>query len=302
MRRSIGRIRLIGLGLLVLAGLTRLAWAKIGLSTQFVDAVVEGMRPGRAYNLRELKGIPYTVKNRGDADAEVLVEVTIPKKEDLKEGYEAIPDPSWVTILPNRHRINPHSAAFSDIVIQLPDDKTLDGRHFQANIWAHMVGGGFLAAGVYSRIRFSVGPGPAALELEKRTKAMVTLNFDLWPTALYLVKARAGERYSAKKVEKKSFKLTNRADAPLEVVFKATSWSTQLGAMPEGYQSAEDLAWVKFKPAQIKVKPERVSEIEIVLEAPESLKGQKIGFLVQLSLPIGTVISNTHRVFVAFEP
>jgi hypothetical protein len=28
-------------------------------------ALLAGLKPGRSYNLRELKGVPYTVKNRG---------------------------------------------------------------------------------------------------------------------------------------------------------------------------------------------------------------------------------------------
>ena len=62
----------------VLVGCAAEARAVIGLSTQFVNVVMENLEPGRSYNLRELRGIPYTVKNRGDGAVDVIVEVTVP--------------------------------------------------------------------------------------------------------------------------------------------------------------------------------------------------------------------------------
>lgn len=273
------------------------AEAKIGLSSQFINVAIENLKPGRTYNLRELKGVPYTVKNRGDAPADVIVEVLVPEAKMVREPYAPIPDPTWVRINPDRYRLGPGDAGFSDLVISIPDDPALVGKHFHAVVWAHTVGTGLLQAGVKSDIRFSVGKGPETEAEDKRRAAMVELNYDLWPAALSLT-AEAGTSHDAKKKEKKSFKLTNRSEKELQLVVKAIPWQTTLVPLPAGYETAQDLSWVKFEPGRIEVEPESLKELKVVLDVPAELKGKKLAFLVQLSLPIGTIVGATHRIYV----
>ncbi|MBI4055117.1 MAG: hypothetical protein HY402_03175 [Elusimicrobia bacterium] len=276
-----------------------MAYAKIGLGTQFFDAVIENLEIGGVYNLRELRGIPYQVKNSGDAEAEVLVEVLQPEEKELKPEYEPIPDPSWIQILPERHRMPPHSKAFSDLVITIPEDPGLAGRHFQAVLWAHTVDTGLFGAGVRSRVRFSVGAGPETLKEERRRKAMVKLNFDIWPQTLYLSRVEAGEKYDVKKKEAKSLKVTNRSDELAEFVLESVAWEKALAeTLVPGYEAAADPGWLELQPKRFKVKPNSVREVKLFLRIPEEMGEKKIGFLIEARLPIGTVVSRSHRVFV----
>jgi len=280
--------------LLCLAGIGQ---AKVGLSSQFINVVLEGLKPGRSYNLRELKGIPYTVKNRGDGPVEVVLEVIPPEAKEMVAPYEAIPDPSWIQLSPSRAMLGAGQPAFSDLTIKLPDDPKLIGRHFHGVVWAHTLNTGFMAAGVKSNVRFSVGKGPETLAEDERQKAMVELNYELWPSALYVLQAKPGE-YDVKKQEKKSLKLTNRDDKPLVLNVRAAAW---VGSKPEGYETPEDVSWAKFVPDTVTVDEESLKDIKLMLDVPESLKGKKLAFLVQLSLPIGTVVNMSNRVFVQVE-
>ena len=282
------------------AALAAPAAAKIGLSSQFIDVEFEGLQPGKSYNLRELRGVPYTVRNRGDGTADVMVEAQIPKS--VAKPYEAIPDVSWIELNPGRLRIDPQSLGFSDIVIRVPDDAALKGRHFEVKLWAHTVGTGLLSAGVNSRLRFSVGPGPETVAQRELDAAVVTLNYDLWPAALHLGKAKVGERYDAKASESRAFMLTNRADKTLELVPQAVAWPTGAFPLPDGgWETRADLSWVKFEPSTATVEGFTVKEVRVVLDqAPADLKGRKLAFLVQLKLPNGMVVNQTHRGFVTF--
>jgi len=271
--------------------------AKVGLSSQFVDVVLENLKPGRSYNLRELKGIPYTVKNRGDERVEVVVEVISPAKAELLPSYEAIPDPSWIQVSPSRVTLGAGEPAFSDLTIKVPDDAKYIGRHFQGVVWAHTLNTGFMAAGVKSNVRFSIGKGPDTLAAEEKQKQMVELNYELWPSALYVTGAKPGS-YDVKKAEKKSLKLTNRDDKPLVLKVSAAPWA---GSKPEGYETPDDVSWVKFVPETVTVDEDSLKDIKLVLDVPEKLKGKKVAFLVQLALPIGTVVNMSNRVYVQIE-
>lgn len=278
---------------------TGTARAKVGLSSQFVDVVFEGLKPGRSYNIRELRGVPYTVKNRGDSPAAIIVEPALPHPKEVQAPYEAIPDPEWIKLSPNTMRIGPGEMGFSDIIITIPDDPKLEGKHFMVMLWAHTVGGGFFQTGVKSRVRFSIGPGPKTLERERQRKAMVQLNFDLWPSVMYIKDVEAGKRFDVKRKTKKVFKITNRNPDKIKLVPKAIGWPTS--SVPRGYERITDLSWVSFKPKKLKVKGYRVKDLRMILDPPESLKGKKIAFVVQLCLPIGTPISAGNRVFVTIK-
>ena len=272
--------------------------AKMGISTQFTDVVLAGLKPGLSYNLRELKGVPYTVKNRGDGVVTVQVDVVVPQRKEMIPPYEPLPDPGWVQVRPDRYRLGPGEPGFSDVIITLPDDPGLLGRHYAFALWGRTVDTGMLAGGVESRIRFSVGKSPESLAQEKAAKAMVDLNYDLWPTKLYVRGARPGGPYDVKKEEKRRFILTNRDDEKeLELVFDPLAWRPVFMPLPAGYEAVEDVGnWVRFEPKQVKVEPLSVAEVNMIVDVPERLRGKKVVFFVQLSLPIGVVVGATHAV------
>lgn len=287
-------------GILLCAPMT--AQATVGLSTQFVDVVLEGLKIGASYDIRALKGVPYTVKNRGTSEVLVQVESIMPDGRGIPKPYEPIPDPTWIRLSPSEMRIAPGSVGFSDLMITIPEDQSLIGRHFYATLWAHTADTGLLAAGVRTRLRFSVGPGPATLAAEKLAKAMVTLNYDLWPQAMYIRKAKAGKKFDVKKRLRKSFKLTNRGDEKIELKFNAIPWPKSGGrGLPQGYEYIKDLSWVMFEPKSLKVKPNSVSDLQVVFDAPKKFKGRKFAFILQVQLPIGTPVSASHLVFVSFD-
>lgn len=291
------RLKTAALAAAMMFGPASEAGAKVGLSSQFINVVLENLKPGRSYNLRELKGIPYTVKNRGDSPVEVVLEVIPPGEKEMVAPYEAIPDPSWLQLSPSRAILGAGEPAFSDLTIKVPDDPKYVGRHFHGVIWAHTLNTGFMAAGVKSNVRFSIGKGPETLAEEERQKQMVELNYELWPSALYVLQAKPGS-YDVKKAEKKSLKLTNRDDKELVLTVKAVPWS---GSKPEGYETPEDVSWAKFVPDTVTVDAESLKDIKLMLDVPESLKGKKVAFLVQLALPIGTVVNMSNRVYVQIE-
>jgi hypothetical protein len=274
--------------------------ADVGLGTQFTDAVIENLEPGGTYNLRELRGVPYSVTNIGDAEVEVEIEVEPPPTKLLQENYEPIPDPSWIRLLPAKHRIPAKGMAFSDIVIAVPADPALVGRHFQANIWVHTVGTGLLGTGLRSRVRFSVGPGPESLAKEKARKAMVDLNFEVWPSVLYVTDVPPGKRYDAGKKQGKSVTVTNRSNKPLELVLKVEKWNPHQQPLPEGHESG-DPAWVQIKPVKLKIKPFTVQEVKVTLDVPPEQAGKKLAYFLQAALPIGTVVSASNRIQVTVQ-
>ena len=104
--------------------------AVIGLSTRFVDVTLEYIEVGKSYNLRQLKNVPYTVKNKGDGPIDIKVDVLIPKKDELVAGYEPVPDPTWIQIVPNKFNVPGGQTAYAEMILQVVADSRTVAVHF----------------------------------------------------------------------------------------------------------------------------------------------------------------------------
>jgi len=277
--KTIMKITTVIAGIILLVLTSQQAIAKLGIISKFFDTVLENLQPGSFYNLRALKGIAYIIKNASNEMIDVVVEVQRPA--NAAEGYEPILDPSWVKIVPDRFKIRANENHFSDVILSIPDDPNLIGRHFHAKIWAHTAGRVGVSVGVRNRIRFSVGSrGPESLKREKRMKKMMSIDCSLDPPSQYVIGVKPGKEYDAKKEKNVSVKITNRASTSIKLELKCIKPSSR-AAFPYGYEPA-DISWLTIKPKVIKVKPLRIKEAKFYINIPDEEEnyGKKYAFFV----------------------
>lgn len=277
------------------------AYAKLGLAMRFGELVIEHAQVGRTYNLREALGLPLGVENRSTVEVEVLIEVEPPAPGTLAEGYEPIPDPAWLTALPRSMRIGAESVGFFDLLLTVPDDPKLVGRHFQAKVRARMGGTGFFGVGIENKLRFSVGPGPESLAEERKRKGMQRLDFDITPRDLYLSEVPLGRPYDAQAESKKSLRAANFAPEPLELRLQSAAWDGH--QPPPGYVPIPEPAWVGFRSSTVTVGPDAIERIVPVIRIPDAPehRGKKYAALVRTGLASGFWLDAPIRIYVATQ-
>ncbi|MDD5657212.1 MAG: hypothetical protein PHF00_08150 [Elusimicrobia bacterium] len=275
------------------------AQARIGLALRFGDVVIEGAAPGKTYNLREQVGLPFGVENRSDVEMEVVVEALIPNQHEIAAGYEAVPDPTWIKVVPERMTIGARAKAYFELLLTVPDDPALKGKHFQVIIYAHTGPAGLYAIGVRNKLRFSIGPGPATLAEEKRMKAMQRLDFDVTPKALYLNDVPVGVRYDVRKEQKKTIRVANYAEEPLRMALSVSPEWDRRFALPEGYEPMPDPSWLVFKSSIVVVAGGEIGQGLIELRVPDEagFKGKKYAAVVTAALEQGFWLDAPVRVF-----
>ncbi len=279
--------------LLVLA-LSPFAEAK-GIAVRFVDIVMEGVTPGTSVNLRVYKNLPLVVINTDDEDMDVAVDVVLPDAKEMKEGYEPIPDPTWIKVIPDRYHLGPRASASSDVIITVPDDPKHIGKHYEAIIWSHsdnknkhIPGGGvFLEVGMRSRVRMSIGTqGPASLARERALKKLATINtnFSVNPDNLFVSGIPQGKTVDLKAEKKASFKVINQSDDPVELKFKPAPPDPNIRPQA-GYEYVPDPKWVELTP-KMTIPGNAIKEIKAKVTVPEDpqYKGKKYMFLIQTTL------------------
>ena len=266
------RIGLIFLFLLVNVGKCELF--AIGLSTRFADIVLERMPAGQPYNLRVSKDLPYKIKNNSDEPTRVEIHIEQPKKI-LAEGYEPIPDPTWIRVVPNEFTLGGAEESYSDLIILVPEDEIYQGRHYQASIIANGISASAVNDGVAfgcalaSRIRFSVGTvGPEALQSLKRRNLLLELDFDLTPTRMHLMEITIGNTFDLKKEEKPVLKIVNRGSKKLKFNFRSVKVESKF-TTGEDYEPAPEPGWLKFKRSTKKVGSNKIKDVEMIFDIPE---------------------------------
>ena len=288
------------IAMLIVAGVSVNVECSIGLSTRFVDVTLENVVIGEIYNLRKIRKIPYAVTNRGDIPVEITVDVIIPPKESMSEGYEPIPDPSWIQLLPNTLKADAHRTAYAEIILRVPNDPVYANRHYQALVRSRTSNTGLFSASTRSRLRFSTGAGPESLKREAVRQAMMQLDFEVSPADLFVPVVQPGIPFNIKTSNPKKMMVTNRAESPMEMKFNSIPWSFTLFEMQGDYVAAPDPSWLKFVPETVVVDGESITKLEPVIQIPdeEVHYGKRYAFLVKVDIVLGVELDIYNRIYV----
>lgn len=274
----------------------------LGLAARFGDVVIENAKIGHTYNLREALKIPLAIENRSTVEVTVVVEFEKPEKKVLKESWEPIPDPSWLKSIPGELQIGPKAQGFFDLLLTIPDDPALNGRHFQATIKARTAGTGLFGVAVENKLRFSIGPGPDALKEEKRQKAMSRLDFDVSPKSIYLNDVPMGVKFDARAEQQKSIRVANYAPDPLSMKLTSAEWDTRL-YKPDGYEPIPDPSWITFKKDTQLIAPDQIGAFNVVVTIPndDKYRGKKFAALIRTGLSTGFWLDSPVSLFITVK-
>jgi hypothetical protein len=275
----------------VLMGAAPLPAGAAGMRTKFGEVVVQGLKIGQTYSLKDLVNLPYSVVNTGDEEVEILVSTLTPRADELKSGYAATPSSgSWVTLAQQRFVAAPQTEVASDITIAIPNDPALLGRRFQADIWARTRSPrGMLAAGMRSRLLIHVDSVPPTEdELKKKFtgRRLANLDFTLLPTHGTAQDVPLGVKLDLRKERKLGVKIINPNEQALHFRIRSIpNWESLLGR-PEGFEDAYDARWVKPAQDVVEVGPNSIVETALLLEIPDMPETRNKKFFFSIGVEV----------------
>lgn len=268
------------------------SWAGYSVGTKFADVIMEHVQPGKVYNLRTMRNLPYRVENRSNGEVELVVEPEIPSKDQLKPGYEAIPDPSWVKLVPRRLKLAAGEEGLVDVILQVPEGQDYVGHHFQAHITATTpepppgdVTALSFGIALSSRLRFSVGTaGPEEIRRLQKKGIYQMLNFTLEPDVQYV----PGYIDIGKSIDlsEKGVRLSLINRSPQNLNFKLMSVHAPGGmGAANGYEIG-DPKWLKVDSETLKVPGDSIKSTGLHVQLPNdpALRGRRFMLVVQAGL------------------
>jgi len=268
------------------------AQAKYNVATKFADVIMEFVNPGKVYNLRTMRNLPYRVSNQSDGPVDLSVQIELPPTEQLKPGYETIPDPSWVRLVPNRLKLAAGEEGLVDVILQVPEGSEYNGRHFQAHIVCQTaepppgeVTALTFGIALASRLRFSVASaGPEEIKRMQKKGIYQMLNFTLEPDMQYVPGFQPLNKLIALAETGTRLTLINRSPQKLTFSLKPVEAPGGMSP-PTGYELGNP-AWIKVITPQLVVPGDSIksSDLSLMLPNDPSLKGKRLMFVIQAGL------------------
>lgn len=259
------------------------AEAGAGLSTQAGEVLIENLKIGQTYNTRELVDLPLRVRNNGNETVDLEMKLHLPPENEVRRGYEPIPDISWVKLSKDFFTVGPGESAVADVIISIPDDEKYFNKRYQFNIWSHTLPGGkFIALGVDSRFLFTIVNVRADITEERYMELIGDINFSLLPHRLHINNLKLGKKYDIEKLTGVSFKLINPNER--KFTYKMTSLDTKkaLVNVTGGWEDCPDPSFLTFDKSEFTVGANEIKKIRVYLEFPDKkeYKGKKYLFII----------------------
>lgn len=259
-----------------------------GLTTPFGEVAVRNVAIGETYNLRELVGIPFRIINTAQTAEEVLVDPMVPEPgETIKEGYERIPDASWIRLTQREFILAPGQEGVADVIVSIPKDPRHLGRKYQAHIWSHVnPKGRFVVPGLKSRLLIHISPTVETKVRREQARALAqNLNFSLMPFTLTLDRFPLGSKIRVNERYGQGFKIINVNKVALKVEAESIPRRQSYFDRPEGFEDG-DAAWLRVRNPVLKAAPNSIEEIRMVLEIPErpEHRGKRFIFVIRAVL------------------
>jgi hypothetical protein len=266
-----------------------------GLRTTFVKVTLENLRIGNTYNIREMANLPLAVYNTGDEPVDLRVEATIPIKGELREGYEPVPDVSWIVIRQDSFMdMKPEAVAMTDVLVSIPDTEEHLGKSYQVMIWSHTVGEGLIACGLKSEILFSIS----------KTRDEPRGNFNVFPTEIHVKDVEIGSVYDVRKNGSGvTLKVFNLHDEEREFDVESIRVADSPLELDEGYLGCPDPHFLVLSDSAFTLGKHGEKEIEIDIAFPEDdeYTGKRYMFVIQTCMVDEPESGVYSKVYVSVE-
>ena len=131
-----------------------IVWAG-GLSCNWGEVLVNNLETGKSYDLGQYAAAPFTLTNNFDDEVPLNLKVLSPLEKELKPGYEALPDPSWVKLSKEEIKIPGLGKGTINITLTVPADSQYAGKKYQFWIWTY-TSGKAMGVGLKSRILVTI--------------------------------------------------------------------------------------------------------------------------------------------------
>jgi len=247
------------------------------LFTRMGEVRIDNIRLGNTFSVAQALNMPFTVTNGSTFRAELKMEIVIPVNgdEELRPGYEPLPDASWVKLSRDFFVLEPGADAVTDVVFSIPEKEEYFGKKYQFFICSRITKGiSNVNVGIVSRFLLTMisKEGMKILRGEKppaRMEPVANLNFGLVPWEVFLKGAKLGTLIDVSKETGNQLKIVNPNDQDLKFLLKCITVRDAGVSLKEGYEDCPDPSFLNFSETEFTIPPDSIKKINMYLKFPK---------------------------------
>lgn len=246
-----------------------------GLSTTCGMMTLGNLKIGQEYSLKQLLGYPYNVTYKGSYPVDLKIEVVKPDTTTA-DGFEPIPDISWLRLQREEFALDPGETANTDIIISIPNDENLLGKKFRVIISPYTSApkgdtraGLVFALGLSCNLYLSIAPKPPTEEeIRQQKKRLLSnyMNYSVSPERIFLYDLLPNKVYNLTKEFGEVIKIINATTQDVMVSIEQIKGS-QIGIFlpDENTFEIEDMTLLKAIPKKFNLKKDSIKSLNLTL-------------------------------------
>jgi len=282
------------------------------LSTNFADVYIDNLKIGGSYNLSQVANMPMWVGYRGDKPVDLKIDIVQPTPSELKDGYEQIPDPSWINVSRKTLSLLPDESETVDVTVTIPDDKKYLGKKYQAYVLiasrppADSKNAVSITLALKGRIRFGIAqaePSPEEIKEIKKQQLRATQGVMIIPEKFEVEFTSNEKQQKAKReiTEYTPLKIINSSFEKVEIFIEPAEPDISGISLPRNY-SKGNTDELSFSKKNFTLKPDTVESIRIWLirnNKTEYKEGEKIFYVLRLRIKSPTIeVTKFVRIYI----
>ena len=231
-----------------------------GLRCSIGEVVIENLKIGHPYSLKQLANLPLNVTNTTDGPVTLRVEALAPDASELRQGAEAIPSAAWASVSPDSFDMAAAETRAVELSLAIPDDEALLGRKFQVEFCSHTLPrpGDLLSYGLKSRVIFTIDPSRDTTSQNPQGD----LSLEFVPAELWLDRVSKGKDYRLVSHEGQTLSLRNTSDHEVTVRLRAVPRDRSASAVVKGFDDLLASGQVEFSPDTITLAPRETRSLD----------------------------------------
>jgi len=281
-----------------------------GLRSNIGIVSLENLRVGKTYSIFHLASQPLRVANISGHTVKLKIEVGYPEPHRLVQGYEVIPDISWVKLEKSEFVLEPGQTAVADFTISIPNDDTYVGKKYQFYIWSRVVempgvGGMPVFPAVKGFVCFTIAPIKAGISDEKAEEIRANLAFSVTPYQMVVSGVEVGKKYDIAELSGKHFKLINPNDETFTYKMEVIPVRNSMLRLAPGYEDCPDPSFLGVDEPVFEVEGNSIKTKKVYIEFPkeDKYRNQKYDFIIYTYVLNQKIISGVYsEVLVTTNP
>jgi hypothetical protein len=237
-----------------------------GLSTRFGEVTVTNLCIGHRYSMEETAKLPLAIHNTSSSTVELKVDPMLPTENELKRGYEPMPDLSWISIERDAFTIAPHEYGSTDIFVAIPPDEQFLGKKYQIFIWSRTTGTS-IGVGIKSKLLIDIAS--QTCEQVPSVKPHGDFDFVVEPHKLIVQNVKLGEVFDLERERGVALTISNTSAVTKKFSVRSIPVSESYADLPPGYDESPSPSFLNLEPGpHIEILPDSTATVKMQLSLP----------------------------------